>query len=411
MKNKTIATLLVLILLPTLVFSACRKAQSTAEPTLLPENASLSEVQGTVGIKNPDQAAFMSASSEDILQVMGQVKTETDGRVRLDLSTGTIVRVAPNSLFTLESNKVENGNFLTKLTLLAGKVWVTLKGGQMEVDTPSGVASVRGSYMSVWVDPATSDVWVSCLEGWCQAGNTPSAIDLLASEGTVLYSFDPNGTVPPPPPMLRYLTQQEIDDFLANNPEAQAILDAMAATASALPTFTSTITLTPVPPTATFTFTATETYTSTFTHTLRPWPTNTRTPSPTDAPPPNTPTTTDDPTPSGTPNQDTIFFSIIGPESMIFSLPVHFTVDAFDPEGLKDVFVDYTVYDGLGNVVANSSDSFTFDTQVSPYWECDTVFGEVVYPGYTVTWNIRAVDNAGFSTTSLPQTFTFQIPN
>ena len=246
MKSRIFSRLLMFASSFALLLTACGGAlptQGSQQPDL---SATLSELQGTVEVKNPEQADFSAATGGMHLQVQGQVRTGTDSRVRLDLSTGTIVRVAPESMFTLQSNEQQEGSLLTRLVIAAGQVWVILRGGQMEIETPSGVASVRGSYMSVWVDPLTDDVWVTCLEGWCQAENPAAVLDMVAGQGASLYYWDPAGTTPPPPPKLRYLSQEDIDQFLANNPEAQEVMNSVIATASALPTLAPTLTSTPV---------------------------------------------------------------------------------------------------------------------------------------------------------------------
>lgn len=237
-----------LILLVALFLSGCG-SPTTATDTVVPDfSASLTEIEGLVEMKNPDQADFTAAANGDSLQVLGQVRTGADGRAAIKLSTGSIVRVAPSTLFTLEINETAEVGLFTQLKLEAGKLWIVLNGGSIDVNTPSGVATVRGSYMMVWVDPGTGDVWVDCLEGWCQAGNGTATLDLIASQGGVLYSFDPTGSVPPPPPLLRTLTQAEIDEFLANNPELANVMDAIIATASALPGLTELPTLPPIVP-------------------------------------------------------------------------------------------------------------------------------------------------------------------
>lgn len=253
MRTKSIITLLTFFVLSGLLFSSCAGAATPGTKAALADTAALSEVQGAVQIRNPAQADFSAAANGDTLQVQGQLRTGQDGRARLDLSTGTIIRVAPDSLFTLESNRQTDDSLLTRLLMAAGQVWVILNGGQLEIQTPSGTASVRGSFMSVYVDPATNDLWVTCLEGWCQAENPAGVLDLVAGQGATLYSFDPQGNIPPPPPQLRYLTQAEIDAFRANNPEAEKVMQAVMATASALPTLvpsatpTSPATKTPAP--------------------------------------------------------------------------------------------------------------------------------------------------------------------
>jgi hypothetical protein len=233
---------LALLLALTILITACAPVPAADPASDL--TAALSELQGTVEIRNPNQAAFGPASGGTQLQVEGQVRTGADGRLRLDLSSGTTIRLAPDTLFTLLVNQPQEGSLLTHLAVAAGQIWVLLRGGELQVETPSGVASVRGSYMSVWVEPLSQDVWISCLEGSCRAENPSAALEMLAGQGTVLYSWDRVGKAPPPPPRLRSLTPQDVNQFLANNPEAQAVMNSVAATASALPSIVP-------PPTAT----------------------------------------------------------------------------------------------------------------------------------------------------------------
>ncbi|MCS7010863.1 MAG: FecR family protein [Anaerolineales bacterium] len=224
---------------------------STSKPGQpLATTATLSEVSGLVEIKNPGESEFRQASNGDILQVQGQVRTGADGRARLNLSTGTIIRVAPDSVFTFAVNEPLEAGLLTRLKMQAGQVWIILNGGRAEVETPSGTASVRGSYMSIWIDPELGDVWVTCLEGWCKAENPTAVLEMVAGQGCTLYSFDPESNIPPPPPQLRYLTQTDIEQFLAHNPEAQQVMQAMAATATALPPLPPVPT--PIPPASCF---------------------------------------------------------------------------------------------------------------------------------------------------------------
>lgn len=246
MSHKKSPLLLVTALV--LLLAGCggdRGTQATPAPTAQPLTALLSELQGLVEVKNAGQADYDQATSEMVLQVEGQVRTGEDGRVRLDLSTGSIIRIAPTTSFTLVSNDPVDDGLFTRIKIFTGRIWIALQGGSMEVETPSGLASVRGSYVTIWIDPANGDVWVGCLEGWCVAENPAEALNLVAGQGAILYNYDPASGTPPPPPFLRYLTPEEINDFLANNPEAWEVMDAVFATASALPTFTPTAPGTP----------------------------------------------------------------------------------------------------------------------------------------------------------------------
>ncbi len=154
------------------------------------------------------------------LQLSGSIQTGDDGHVRLDLSTGTIIRMAPSSLFTLTSNQPSNGSLSTQLNLTLGEIFIILKGGTASVNTPSGVASVHGSYLSVFIDPATHTITVTCLEGSCSAGNSAGNTDFGTGQEVMLFTCTAGQcTVPSIGPM----TPEEFQNWLANNPDIQKI--------------------------------------------------------------------------------------------------------------------------------------------------------------------------------------------
>jgi hypothetical protein len=237
MKKETSIMLISLML----VLTACQP-QATPSPLA----AALSEVTGKVDIKQAGQEVFAPASAGSMLEIDGQIQTGDDGRTRLDLTSGTIIRVAPSSFFTLTSNDKVEGGFATRVKLEFGKIFIILNGGTADVETPSGVASVRGSYMKVEVDPVTLNVYVTCLEGNCSAENPAGGVNFTQGEKTILFQKDPvtgNWTIPNVEPM----TPEEFQEWLDENPEAQELFDQAMATMTALvePTQTATVTATP----------------------------------------------------------------------------------------------------------------------------------------------------------------------
>lgn len=221
--------LLLFILLAAMILAGGCGSPDTGEAL----SAKLSELSGKVDTKQAGEDRFVPATPDTVLQVNGQVQTGDDGRVRLDLSSGTIIRVAPSTLFTLVSNEEVSGGLATKLKLEIGKIFIILHGGSAEVETPSGVASVRGSYMKVEVDPETGDVYVTCLEGECTASNPAGSINFGAGERVILYRRDPatgNWIAPNAEPM----TPEEFREWLDNNPEARELFEQAMATATAL---------------------------------------------------------------------------------------------------------------------------------------------------------------------------------
>ena len=223
MKNeiKTAACLILLILVSGL--GACTpKSTQTQSTAVAPETLSmvsavLSEITGKVEIKQVGQVGFAPAHVDAFLNENGQVQTGDDGRVRLNLSTGTIVRVAPASLFTLVSNKQSDEGLKTHLELTLGKLFIILNGGSMDVDTPTGTAAVRGSYMSVSYNPTTGEVRVTCLEGHCSLASTGGSVDITAGQTAVITGFGL-------PPEVGEMSDQDIQEWLNNNPEAKLVL-------------------------------------------------------------------------------------------------------------------------------------------------------------------------------------------
>jgi hypothetical protein len=158
--------------------------------------------------------------------------------------------VAPSSFFTLTSNDKVDDGFVTHIKLELGKIFIILNGGTADVETPSGVASVRGSYMKVEVDPVTLDVYVTCLEGNCSAKNPAGEVNFTQGEKTILFQKDPvtgNWTIPNVEPM----TPEEFQEWLDENPEAQELFNQAVATMTALveptPVATATTTSTATP--------------------------------------------------------------------------------------------------------------------------------------------------------------------
>lgn len=228
MNKKPFALLVFLAILITL--ASCKPKTTESSPL----SASLSELSGFVELKHAEENTFEQATSNSVLTVDGQVKTGDDGRVRLDLSSGTIIRVAPSSLFTLTSNDEVEGGLFTKIKLDIGKIFVILNGGQADVETPSGVASVRGSYMKVEVDPVTLDIYITCLEGNCSVTNpNGEVVNFSDGQSAILFHQDPT-TGEWSSPQLGQMTPDEFQDWLDSNPEAKQFFDQGIATITAL---------------------------------------------------------------------------------------------------------------------------------------------------------------------------------
>lgn len=230
--KKTSYALLVL----TLLLSACSTSKtatetaavqpvanpSAADSTSVPEaavsarEAVLSEIENTVSVRKTSADALVSAEQGMSILEGGSVETGEDSRVRLDLMPeGTIVRVGPNSAFNFSKLADESGQPKTTIQLLFGKVFVLLNGGSLNVETPSGVASVRGSLLSVQYDPESGRITASCLEGDCGiSGENGEEVDIPEGASSfVEEGQDPNDPYP--------MDRDDVEDWLNENPEIE----------------------------------------------------------------------------------------------------------------------------------------------------------------------------------------------
>ncbi len=143
----------------------------------------------------------------------GDVQTGDESRASLLLTPeDTIIRVGANTHFVLQARTPDEGK--TTLQMLLGKLWIILKGGSLDVETPSGTASVRGSLMSVSYT-ADGALQVTCLEGHCGVQSTTGEhVDLTNGEAITIPG------VGEPPSDIFPIPEEELEEWLEMAGEA-----------------------------------------------------------------------------------------------------------------------------------------------------------------------------------------------
>ena len=200
--------------------------------------AMLSELVGVVQVRNSTKDLYNQVNSGFLLKSKMQLQTKESSRVRMDLSTGSIVRLGPSTIFSLDQQQSAIQGGLSKVELQIGMVWVILKGGSIDVNTPAGLASVRGSYMFVWVEPNTERITVTCLEGHCGFSN--KAGDVEMTSGQKIISSNPNLL-----PGIEKMDQADVQIWLDNSPEAASVVSQISGlVATSTPSWTPTATVT-----------------------------------------------------------------------------------------------------------------------------------------------------------------------
>jgi hypothetical protein len=250
-----------LCVLVALVLTACGRAALNPPTAAAPVNsdprlATVSELAGAVSGRSTRVDPLAPIGIGFQLQTGGLVQTGDQSRARLDFSDQSILRLASNSAYTLENVATQlDGSVTAQVQLSFGKLWVSLFGGEVQVETPVGVASVRGSFAVFQYspgdpnDPTDDLLLVDCLEGSCSARNDKVNEQMGNLERVVLDSRSS---------LRQTLTQADVDAFLQDNPESDRLVATLTAAppATATPTSataTATRTATPIPPTATFT--------------------------------------------------------------------------------------------------------------------------------------------------------------
>jgi hypothetical protein len=156
----------------------------------------------TVDARQAADVQWNAAAIGQTLPTGGEVLTYTESQARVDFTSGAIVRIGPETHFTVAELSGPATDPVTRLTLLAGEAWAvltaSLNNGSFEIETPVGSASVRGSYLSVAYDPGTQSLIASCLEGSCRVRNALGQVDLIAGQETSILSLNQLPDLPRP---------------------------------------------------------------------------------------------------------------------------------------------------------------------------------------------------------------------
>ncbi len=186
-----------------------------------PRQAVISELENDVQVRLSNDAEFSSAKAGMTLPVGASLQTGDNSRASLTLlPEGTIVRVAPNSTFTISIIESVDGSPKTKLQLTLGKIWILLAGGDLDVETELGVASVRGSLLSVDYDPDTKTVRVTCLEGHCKLHNSKDDEEKDLTNGEATGIDEDGNTI-----ITETMSLDEFQEWLDENPDALEYFD------------------------------------------------------------------------------------------------------------------------------------------------------------------------------------------
>ena len=237
---------LYIILLFSLLLGACRpKAAPTPAPTPAPgeagfvpfqtqiasdsvRTATLTDIVSRVQTR-PQQNDALKWDPAQMGQVVvegGQIRTLENALARLLFSEGTVVRIASNTTLTVEKVPNNSVSVFTRLQLFVGTIWINLAAGDMEVNTPVGLASVRGSFLKVSVVPGNVagqfTVSLQCLEGECTIQPTGHQKTTFTT-GQTSHFFGDTSTGISSVPEVGEMSTDDVKEFIQTNPEAKFV--------------------------------------------------------------------------------------------------------------------------------------------------------------------------------------------
>ncbi len=196
--------------------AAPEQSTPTLAPTATPSaSAQVNEVVNEIRARTAAAEDFRQVAEGEILPLQGELQSGENSQARLDiLPDGTVVHVGPNTHLLLDELAPQDEGFYTRLRLWAGNLWIVLNGGQLDVETPNGVASVRGSYMSVSYDAEAQRVDITCLEGHCVVENAQGSVKMSDGQASSI----PAPGLPPAEP--RQMTPEEYQEWQETTPDA-----------------------------------------------------------------------------------------------------------------------------------------------------------------------------------------------
>lgn len=137
--------------------------------------ATVTQVAGQVQVRLVKGGSDMPGEVGQKLEDGGEVRTGPSGGVALSFPDGSVVTLAPASVFTVRLLEYHRGGrWRSRAFMLgAGRMWARVsekfgRDSRCKVHTPSSVAAVRGTRFSVAYDAAANTTDIACSDGAVQ---------------------------------------------------------------------------------------------------------------------------------------------------------------------------------------------------------------------------------------------------
>jgi len=129
------------------------------------------KTKGTVGVKNPTQRGYVRAKRGNRLDDGEIIKTGKNSLAALVFTDDkSQIKIRSNSSVTIRGKREKKG-IVKRLSLSFGQIWanVTRQKTDMRIETPSGVATVKGTIFNCLFQD--NNFFVFCQQGLLQVAN------------------------------------------------------------------------------------------------------------------------------------------------------------------------------------------------------------------------------------------------
>lgn len=146
-------------------------------PAFADGQAKIISVEGSAELKTKSSAVFIKLEPNTEIESGDTLRTASNGRVALQLNGGGIVRLTPNSTFSLKDSPAGDIASLSK-----GRAFFFSREAKRfpTIQTPAVTAAVRGTEFAVEVAGDTATI--SVLDGAVHASNQEGSVDLGKNE-------------------------------------------------------------------------------------------------------------------------------------------------------------------------------------------------------------------------------------
>ena len=165
----------------------CASAQvSTQRP---PARVVLCE--GGVTFQRADAVGWYAAPVDHALFVRDRLRTSEDGRAAVEMEDLSQLRLNPRSELVITPARAASAK--SRISFLKGLLYFLHRNrpGEIEVDTPVGIAAIEGTEFVLAVDEATGATTLSLLEGRVELSNEFGRASLVGGEQGVMERGQP----------------------------------------------------------------------------------------------------------------------------------------------------------------------------------------------------------------------------